>query len=369
MDVHSPFPAVSPLVWRAQVEKDLADASFEDTFTYPVAPGVVGEPLYTDLPAGQSVDASRGQNAPWAICQDLRGAALPSPKTVTDVLTQGASGMVLSAQAAATKSDELKGILAAVQNTADNVVLIFQDQAPLSENNTHTLLQTLARKNLCAHLFAAHVGESTATAIQSALENPNVRPLGVMAKGEDAVAELSSALSQGIAHLRSLETQGITAAKTFAGLSFGLPMHGHFLTDLAKVRALRTLLHMLAEHYGADKNTIHIHCAEGPSAKTPLQSDDAERNAWLDVLRATGKAMAATIGGCDSLSLTPHAIGKNEDAGARLSRNTQLLLQRESHLAQVQDAAAGAYAIEHLTQALCKKSWEAFLSQDKGAEA
>lgn len=71
------------------------------------------------------------------------------------------------------------------------------------------------------------------------------------------------------------------------------------------------------------------------------------------LVRATTEAMAAIIGGCDALIVSPFIDG--DALAERLAVNTQHLLREESHFGDVADPAAGSYYIEALTLDWMKK--------------
>jgi len=79
--------------------------------------------------------------------------------------------------------------------------------------------------------------------------------------------------------------------------------------------------------------------------------------------------MSAALGGADSITVLPFDIAKNEksELGIRIARNQQLLLKGESHFDKVNDAAAGSYYIEELTDQLIENAWKLFLEvEEKG---
>ena len=73
-----------------------------------------------------------------------------------------------------------------------------------------------------------------------------------------------------------------------------------------------------------------------------------------DIVRASLQAMAAVIGGTDSLYIAPYA--GQENFAQRIAVNTQLVLQHEASFGQVLDPSAGSYYIEHLTKVILEKA-------------
>jgi hypothetical protein len=77
------------------------------------------------------------------------------------------------------------------------------------------------------------------------------------------------------------------------------------------------------------------------------------------VVRTTIEAMAAVFGGTQSLhtNALDEAIALPTEFSARIARNTQLIIQEETHITNVIDPWAGSYMMEKLTQDMADKAW------------
>jgi methylmalonyl-CoA mutase len=95
------------------------------------------------------------------------------------------------------------------------------------------------------------------------------------------------------------------------------------------------------------------------------------RDAAVNMLRNTIAVTAAGLGGADSITALPHTapLGLPDRFARRIARNTQLVLLEESNLAKVADPAAGAGAVEDLTQGLCAAAWSQFQEIEKAGGA
>jgi methylmalonyl-CoA mutase len=82
------------------------------------------------------------------------------------------------------------------------------------------------------------------------------------------------------------------------------------------------------------------------------------------MLRATLEAMAAVLGGCDTLTVEPYnrRFDTPDSLSRRVARNVHAILREESYLDKVADPAAGAYFIENTTYALAAQAWQLFQS-------
>ena len=85
-----------------------------------------------------------------------------------------------------------------------------------------------------------------------------------------------------------------------------------------------------------------------------------EQDPYNNVIRTTIEAMAATLGGTQSLhtNALDEAIALPTDFSARIARNTQIVLQEEAGITRVVDPLGGSYYVEALTDELVEKAWE-----------
>jgi len=135
-----------------------------------------------------------------------------------------------------------------------------------------------------------------------------------------------------------------------------------YLIEIAKIRAARLLFSNLLAAYGGKQDTvIFIHSVTTDWNKTLFDSH-------VNMLRLTTEAMAAVLGGCDSLLVKPYDFllpGTGKLSRKRISRNIQHILKEESYLDKVVDPAAGSYYIESLTDSLVEHGWQLFLKTDE----
>jgi methylmalonyl-CoA mutase len=84
-----------------------------------------------------------------------------------------------------------------------------------------------------------------------------------------------------------------------------------------------------------------------------------EQDPYNNIVRTTIEAMAAVFGGTQSLHTNSfdEAIALPTDFSARIARNTQLILQEETHITSVVDPWAGSYLMERLTQDMADQAW------------
>ncbi|WP_425230748.1 methylmalonyl-CoA mutase [Sphingomonas sp.] len=173
--------------------------------------------------------------------------------------------------------------------------------------------------------------------------------------GATIVQELAFTLGDGIAYVRAAQAAG-QDIDAFAGrLSFFFNMGMNFFFEVAKLRAARLLWHRAMTMLGAKSERskmLRTHCQ---TSGVSLQESDPYNN----VIRTTIEAMAAALGGTQSLhtNALDEAIALPTDFSARIARNTQLVLQEETGITKVVDPLGGSYYVEALTAELADKAW------------
>ena len=130
----------------------------------------------------------------------------------------------------------------------------------------------------------------------------------------------------------------------------------NFFMEVAKLRAARTLWYEGDDGLGAKderSKMLRTHCQ---TSGVSLQEQDPYNN----VIRTTVEAMAATLGGTQSLhtNALDEAIALPTDFSARIARNTQIVLAEESGITKVVDPLGGSYYVEALTQMLVDDAWK-----------
>jgi len=173
--------------------------------------------------------------------------------------------------------------------------------------------------------------------------------------GATQALELALTLADGKEYVRTALGKGLDV-DAFAGqLSFFFAVGMNFYLEVAKLRAARLLWWKIMKGFGP-KNPksmmLRTHCQTSGWSLT-------EQDPYNNVVRTTIEAMAAVFGGTQSLHTNSfdEAIALPTDASARIARNTQIIIQEETHICRVVDPWAGSYMMEKLTQDLADKAW------------
>ncbi len=167
--------------------------------------------------------------------------------------------------------------------------------------------------------------------------------------------ELAFTIADGLEYVRAALSKGLDI-DAFAGrLSFFFAIGMSFYMEVAKLRAARLLWSTLMQkHFRPKKPTslmLRTHCQTSGASLT-------EQDPYNNIIRTTVEAMAAVMGGTQSLHTNSfdEAIALPTDASARVARNTQLILQLETGIPKVVDPWGGSYFMESLTHALATKA-------------
>jgi methylmalonyl-CoA mutase len=194
------------------------------------------------------------------------------------------------------------------------------------------------------------------------LNLPNFKALTVNAdllhnSGSNITQEMGYGLAWASEYMAYAIEKGISATNAANTIMFSLSVGSNYFMEIAKLRAFRMLWSMVAEQYKVDLSDFKIYIHSQGSIWNKSVYDPN-----VNMLRSTTEAMAATIGGTNSLSLRSYDLGfkAEDDFSRRISRNVQLVLKHESYFDKIVDPAAGSYYIETLTDKLAKQAWTLF---------
>ncbi|MCH7693482.1 MAG: methylmalonyl-CoA mutase [Proteobacteria bacterium] len=174
--------------------------------------------------------------------------------------------------------------------------------------------------------------------------------------GATAVQELAFTLADGLEYVRAALGKGLAVDRFAPRLSFFFAIGMNFFMEVAKLRAARLLWAELMQRFEpADPRSLMLrtHCQTSGVSLT-------EKDPYNNVVRTTVEALAAVLGGTQSLHTNAfdEAIALPTPVSARIARNTQLILAEETGITNVVDPLGGSYYVESLTDALAVKARE-----------
>lgn len=173
--------------------------------------------------------------------------------------------------------------------------------------------------------------------------------------GASQALELAFTLADGQEYVRTAVQRGIDV-DAFAGrLSFFFGIGMNFYLEVAKLRAARLLWWRIMQAFKPKQSKsmmLRTHCQTSGWSLT-------QQEPYNNIVRTTIEAMAAVFGGTQSLHTNAfdEAIALPSDFSARIARNTQLILQQETHITDVIDPWAGSYMMETLTHQMSERAW------------
>jgi len=173
--------------------------------------------------------------------------------------------------------------------------------------------------------------------------------------GATQALELAFTLADGQEYVRAAVGRGMDVDDFAGRLSFFFCVGMNFYLEIAKLRAARLLWWRIMKGFhprNPRSMTLRMHCQTSGWSLT-------EQDPYNNIVRTAVEAMAAVFGGTQSLHTNSfdEAIALPSEFSARVSRNTQLILQEETHITSVIDPWAGSYMMERLTQELADKAW------------
>ena len=169
--------------------------------------------------------------------------------------------------------------------------------------------------------------------------------------GATAVQEVAFTLANGVAYVEAARAAGLAVDEFAPQLSFFFNAHNDLLEEVAKFRAARRLwARLMRERFQARDPRSWMLRFHAQTAGSTLTAQQPENNA----VRVTVQALAAILGGCQSLHTNSmdEALALPTEAAVRLALRTQQILAFESGVADTVDPLGGAYAVERLTGAI-----------------
>jgi methylmalonyl-CoA mutase len=360
------FPPISTAEWEAAIARDLKGADYEKRLIWRSEEGLPVKPYYRaeDLKDLACMDAVPGEfpyrrgtrkTGDWRIREEI---------DAEDAET--ANREACAAVAAGTEEIAFSGFL--VQDADElNVLLRTLDEIPIHFERADEGLLRLLLNKLCAGQRIAQVstGCDPLGDVGFAAEVIGGAPIGFVPfnihgeafeeAGANAAEEVGFCLAAGVDFLGATQEQGVNVDRAAAALEFSFAMGSTYFFQIAKLRAFRLVWARAVESFGGERAKAGARIAARTSRwnKTLYEPH-------VNILRATTEAMAAVVGGADSMMVAPFddCYQRPDDASRRLARNTQLLLKHEAWMGRAADAAGGSYHVEAITDFLAREGWK-----------
>ncbi len=180
--------------------------------------------------------------------------------------------------------------------------------------------------------------------------------------GGHAVQELAFVVATTVEYIRELLARNLTIDEIAPRLRLSFSIGANYFMEVAKLRAARMLWANVVAAFGGNERSQQLTMHGRTSAW-----DKTVYDPYVNMLRATTEAFAGIAGGVDSLHVSPfdEAIRLPDEFSRRIARNTQIILEQESHLTRVIDPAGGSWYVEKLTDEVARKAWQLFQEVEK----
>nr|WP_234397640.1 methylmalonyl-CoA mutase [Sneathiella glossodoripedis] len=412
----SEFPKPSLDAWKEVAAKELRGRSLED-LTWNTPEGIAVKPLYTaddvkDLPLEEElpgfapfkrgVRATMYANRPWTIRQYAGfSTAEESNAFYRRNLAAGQKGLSVAFDLATHRgydSDHPRvvgdvGKAGVAIDSVEDMKILF-DSIPLDEMSVSMTMNGAVLPILANYIVAAEEQGVSPDKLSGTIQNdilkefmvrntyiyppaPSMRIIGdiigytsknmprfnsisisgyhMQEAGATQVQELAFTIADGLEYARAAMASGLEIDDFAPRLSFFFAIGMNFFMEVAKLRAARVLWARVMKQFNPKKEQslmLRTHCQTSGVSLT-------EQDPYNNVIRTAYEAMAAALGGTQSLhtNALDEAIALPTDFSARIARNTQLILAEETGVPNVIDPLGGSYYVESLTNSLIEEAW------------
>lgn len=182
--------------------------------------------------------------------------------------------------------------------------------------------------------------------------------------GSTAVQELAFTIADGIAYVQACVDRGMNVDDFAPRLSYFFNAHMDFFEEIAKFRAARRMwARIMKNRFGAKKEASMLCRFHSQTAGCSLTAQQPENN----IVRTTIQAMAAVLGGCQSLHTNSmdETMALPTDKSVQIALRTQQVIAHESGLASTIDPLGGSYFVEALTDKMEKEALEYIAKIDR----
>ncbi len=412
----SEFPKPDRDEWEKQAEKELRGRKVED-LVWDTPEGIAVKPLYTSddvtnlsleeelpgfAPFKRGVRATMYANRPWTIRQYAGfSTAEESNAFYRRNLAAGQKGLSVAFDLATHRgydSDHPRvvgdvGKAGVAIDSVEDMKILF-DGIPLDQMSVSMTMNGAVLPILANYIVAAEEQGVTPDKLAGTIQNdilkefmvrntyiyppaPSMRIIGdiigytsrnmprfnsisisgyhMQEAGATQVQELAFTIADGLEYARAALASGLKIDDFAPRLSFFFAIGMNFFMEVSKLRAARVLWARVMKQFDPQNPQslmLRTHCQTSGVSLT-------EQDPYNNVIRTAYEAMAAVLGGTQSLhtNALDEAIALPTDFSARVARNTQLILAEETGVPNVIDPLGGSYYVESLTNSLVEDAW------------
>lgn len=362
------FPPVSTAAWQAAIARDLKGADYEKKLIWRTEEGLAVKPYYRaeDLKGLACLDAAPGEfpyrrggraTGKWRIREEIDATdAEEANRAACGAVAAGAEGTAFS-RILVESASELEVLL----KNLDEVPVHFERA---NERLIRLLIERISNGRSAAGISTGCDALTSLGWRSQGAEAIGAAPAGFVPftihgeafeeAGATAAEEVGLTLAAGVDFLAAMEERGTAVDRAAAALEFSFAIGSNYFFQIAKLRAFRMVWARAVESFGGTSEAARARIAARTSRWNKTVYDPHG-----NILRGTTEAMAAVLGGADSLTVAPFdaCFKPPDETSRRLARNTQLLLKHEAWLGRAADAGGGSYYLETLTDFLAREGW------------
>ncbi|WP_046744257.1 methylmalonyl-CoA mutase subunit beta [Kordia zhangzhouensis] len=354
------FDNVSAAQWKQKIQVDLKGADYNNTLVSATLEGIDIKPFYHRETYG-STTPLRTKSSEWKIMQRIVVTNAQETNTrIKEVLARGAESIFL---VITNENISIAEILSGidVKDTPIHIEMHFLSDAycaSIDDFTKTTQTHITIGIDLIGNLASSGNWFHNLTKDHEILEN--ILTLNHFNSTltihtdvyQNAGATMVQQLAYALAHAN--EYLNHYGSKFSNQIIFQVAVGSHYFFEIAKLRALRQLWHILAKEYQVPEECIII--------ATPSQRNKTLYDYNVNMLRTTTECMSAVLGGADFVYNLPYdtLYHHENEFGDRIARNQLRILKDESYFDKTNNPTEGAYFIESITHQLADKALHLF---------
>ncbi len=375
-DLFSEFKSSDKESWKKQIEKELKEKFNRDKL-WKVANSVYTESYYTaaevDIASTEALHHAQRKTTGWLNMPLIKFStpSLTNAKMRT-ALNGGADAILLDLRELSLPKCELIKTLHSIKLSDSPLYFVSRENPSvlyneISKGAGYYLKGGIANDPVTSWIQGGRqVGEALddiALVLQQTKAMKDFRPFMIESHtyhdaGADPVQELAFMISSMVKCVDQLTDTGISPLHALNRFFFSVSVGPEYLTELAKLRALRLLYRKVTRAYqlpdALSNAFIHVQTSSLYNAVTMPHTN---------MIRSTSEAMSAVAGGCDALTVQSY-IQPPDDLAERIAGNVSLVISNESYLSEVADPASGSFLIDKVSLLLADSAWALFIKME-----
>lgn len=382
------FPSVSTEEWEAVIERDLNGADYKKELRWHTGEGVKVQPFYRREDRSEADTAVVPTNHSWRICQLINAQDIEQAHETAKRAIEGGAQVLRFESKVETgegqKTPNVTGVPIQSQRDFERMLqgVSLKDTELQFDVGLNApvivamLLNTCEQRGVDARCLRGTVGVDLFTQMLKqgqmpehrdmlnqtieqllTIHNQQLPGMRVLRVDSSTLANAGATIVQQLAYSMAAgsEYMAMVGKQAASAIYFTIAISGSYFLEIAKLRAARKLWNQVLEAYEVDDESMQLHAETATWNKAITEPH-------TNIIRETTEAMAAVIGGSNTITVRPfNEAGQTADEFAnRIARNTSLVLGEEAYFDKVADPAAGAWYIETLTDKIAEAAWKEF---------